>query len=318
MEDSACFYLGEICLALEHLHSLGIIYRDLKPENVLLDVLGHIKLTDFGLCKESIQDGGVTHTFCGTVEYMAPEILMRTGHGKAVDWWSLGALMYDMLTGSPPFTSTNRKKTIEKILKSKLNFPPYLTNEARNLMKKLLKKNPEERLGGGKDDSRPIKQHPFFRHINWKDLAERKIEPPFKPNITGDEDVSHFDSKFTRQTPVDSPDDTVLSDSANELFLGFTYVAPSVFTELLKSKSPRRQLMAGFRGPTSPTNMPPLVDGSNSLHSGMRDDPEAMDTSCTALSVPKRSRSPAIATSRATNQSNPMDSRGHRQNYRRL
>uniref|UniRef100_A0A0L8H6M9 Protein kinase domain-containing protein n=1 Tax=Octopus bimaculoides TaxID=37653 RepID=A0A0L8H6M9_OCTBM len=157
MEDSACFYLGEICLALEHLHSLGIIYRDLKPENVLLDILGHIKLTDFGLCKESIQDGGITHTFCGTVEYMAPEILMRTGHGKAVDWWSLGALMYDMLTGSPPFTSINRKKTIEKILKCKLNFPPYLTNEARNLIKKLLKKNPEERLGGGKDDSRPIK-----------------------------------------------------------------------------------------------------------------------------------------------------------------
>ncbi|CAI9742779.1 S6 kinase beta-1-like [Octopus vulgaris] len=153
-----------------------------------------------------------------------------------------------------------------RILKCKLNFPPYLTNEARNLIKKLLKKNPEERLGGGKDDSRPIKhlkrnslerndatpikQHPFFRHINWKDLADRKIEPPFRPNISGDEDVSHFDSKFTRQTPVDSPDDTILSDSANELFLGFTYVAPSVFTELLKSKSPRRQLMAGFRGPT--------------------------------------------------------------------
>ncbi|CAI9742795.1 S6 kinase beta-1-like [Octopus vulgaris] len=141
-------------------------------------------------------------------------------------------------------------KVLKKILKCKLNFPPYLTNEARNLIKKLLKKNPEERLGGGKDDSRPIKQHPFFRHINWKDLADRKIEPPFRPNISGDEDVSHFDSKFTRQTPVDSPDDTILSDSANELFLGFTYVAPSVFTELLKSKSPRRQLMAGFRGPT--------------------------------------------------------------------
>ncbi|CAI9742763.1 S6 kinase beta-1-like [Octopus vulgaris] len=161
-------------------------------------------------------------------------------------------------------------------------------------------------------------QHPFFRHINWKDLADRKIEPPFRPNISGDEDVSHFDSKFTRQTPVDSPDDTILSDSANELFLGFTYVAPSVFTELLKSKSPRRQLMAGFRGPTSPSTMAPLMDGCLAGHSSMRDDPEAMDTSSVALTLPKRSRSPAIAaSSRVDNPCPPLDSRGPRPNYRR-
>ena len=113
----------------------GIIYRDLKPENILLDAHGHVKLTDFGLCKESIDESTVTHTFCGTIEYMAPEILTRTGHGKAVDWWSLGALMYDMLTGAPPFTAENRKKTIEKILKGKLNLPPYLTPDARDLIK---------------------------------------------------------------------------------------------------------------------------------------------------------------------------------------
>ncbi|GLD69429.1 ribosomal protein S6 kinase beta-2-like protein [Lates japonicus] len=102
MEDTACFYLGEITLALGHLHSNGIIYRDLKPENIMLNHQGHIKLTDFGLCKESIHDGTVTHTFCGTIEYMAPEILTRSGHNRAVDWWSLGALMYDMMTGSRP------------------------------------------------------------------------------------------------------------------------------------------------------------------------------------------------------------------------
>jgi p70 ribosomal S6 kinase len=117
MEDTASFYLAEITLALEHLHSHGIIYRDLKPENILLDNNGHIKLTDFGLCKESVDETSVTHTFCGTIEYMAPEILTRTGHAKAVDWWSLGALMFDMLTGAPPFTAENRKKTIDKILK---------------------------------------------------------------------------------------------------------------------------------------------------------------------------------------------------------
>ncbi|XP_032546848.1 ribosomal protein S6 kinase beta-2 isoform X4 [Chiroxiphia lanceolata] len=136
LEDTACFYLSEITLALGHLHSHGIIYRDLKPENIMLNSQGHIKLTDFGLCKESIHDGAVTHTFCGTIEYMAPEILVRSGHNRAVDWWSLGALMYDMLTGSPPFTAENRKKTIDKILKGKLVLPPYLTPDARDLLKK--------------------------------------------------------------------------------------------------------------------------------------------------------------------------------------
>jgi len=126
LEDTASFYVAEITLALEHLHRQGIIYRDLKPENILLDAQGHVKLTDFGLCKESIDETTVTHTFCGTIEYMAPEILTRNGHGKAVDWWSLGALMYDMLTGAPPFTAGDRKKTIEKILKGKLCLPPLL------------------------------------------------------------------------------------------------------------------------------------------------------------------------------------------------
>ncbi|XP_020632368.1 ribosomal protein S6 kinase beta-1-like [Orbicella faveolata] len=189
MEDTACFYLSEIVLALEHLHKQGIIYRDLKPENILLDTQGHVVLTDFGLCKEAVFENSLTHTFCGTIEYMAPEILTRSGHGKAVDWWSLGALMYDMLTGSPPFCGDSRKKTIDKC-------------------------------------------HPFFRSINWDDLYSRKVEPPFKPNITGEEDVSQFDSKFTRQTPVDSPVDSMLSESADKIFQGFTYVAPSVMDSL--------------------------------------------------------------------------------------
>uniref|UniRef100_A0A8C6X732 non-specific serine/threonine protein kinase n=1 Tax=Naja naja TaxID=35670 RepID=A0A8C6X732_NAJNA len=161
MEDTACFYLAEISMALGHLHQKGIIYRDLKPENIMLNHQGHVKLTDFGLCKESIHDGTVTHTFCGTIEYMAPEILMRSGHNRAVDWWSLGALMYDMLTGAPPFTGENRKKTIDKILKCKLNLPPYLTQEARDLLKKLLKRNAASRLGAGPGDAGEVQVHNF-------------------------------------------------------------------------------------------------------------------------------------------------------------
>ncbi|XP_063574677.1 ribosomal protein S6 kinase beta-1-like isoform X3 [Pongo abelii] len=236
MEDTACFYLAEISMALGHLRQKGIIYRDLKPENIMLNHQGHVKLTDFGLRKESIHDGTVTHMFCGTIKYMAPEILMRSGHNRAVDWWSLGAFMYDMLTGAvgaqlkaPPFTGENRKKTIDNILKCKLNLPPYLTQEARGLLKKA---------------------HPFFRHINWEKLLAQKVEPPFKPLLKrgfamsprlvsnsctqvihppqplkvlglqqSEEDVSQFDSKFTRQTPVDSPDDAALSESANQVFL---------------------------------------------------------------------------------------------------
>ncbi|KAJ4944758.1 hypothetical protein JOQ06_013298 [Pogonophryne albipinna] len=262
MEDTACFYLGEITLALGHLHSNGIIYRDLKPENIMLNHQGHIKLTDFGLCKESIHDGTVTHTFCGTIEYMAPEILTRSGHNRAVDWWSLGALMYDMMTGSPPFTAENRKKTMDKILKCKINLPPYLTIDARDLIKKLLKKSAAQRLGSSKEDCADIQKHPFFRHINWDDLLNKTVEPPYKPQLQSDEDVSQFDTIFTRQTPVDSPDDTTLSQSAELAFAGFTYVAPSVLeTGPFKTSMDREP-------DVFPPTSPPAASGHASLENG--------------------------------------------------
>uniref|UniRef100_A0A8C2I4T8 Ribosomal protein S6 kinase n=1 Tax=Cyprinus carpio TaxID=7962 RepID=A0A8C2I4T8_CYPCA len=274
------FYLAEISMALGHLHQKGIIYRDLKPENIMLNNQGHVKLTDFGLCKESIHDGTVTHTFCGTIEYMAPEILMRSGHNRAVDWWSLGALMYDMLTGAPPFTGENRKKTIDKILKCKLNLPPYLTQEARDLLKRLLKRNASSRLGAGPGDATEVQTHPFFRHVNWDDLLARKVEPPFKPFLQSADDVSQFDSKFTSQTPVDSPDDSTLSESANQVFLGFTYVAPSVLENIKekfsfepKIRSPRR-FLGSPRTPVSPVKFSgdcwprgPTLPGSSTLQS---------------------------------------------------
>ena len=238
LEDTASFYLAEITLALEHLHRNGIIYRDLKPENIMLNGDGHVVLTDFGLSKESIHGDATTNTFCGTVEYMAPEILQRTGHGKAVDWWSLGTLMYDMLTGAPPFCAENRKKTIDKILHARLFLPPYLTSEAKDIVKRLLKRHPQNRLGGGPDDAKVIKEHRFFRHINWNDLFMKKIEPPFKIIIKGNDDVSQFDTRFTKLTPIDSPVDTKISASADMNFKGFTYVAESFLEDLYKTISP--------------------------------------------------------------------------------
>ncbi|XP_066587199.1 ribosomal protein S6 kinase beta-1-like [Prorops nasuta] len=259
LEDSACFYLSEIILALQHLHKQGIIYRDLKPENILLDAEGHVKLTDFGLCKEHIKEGVVTHTFCGTIEYMAPEILTRSGHGKAVDWWSLGALMFDMLTGMPPFTGEDRRKTIERILRGKLNLPQYLTPDARDLIRKLLKRQVAQRLGSSPEDADQITRHNFFKHINWNDVIARKLEPPFKPVLKSADDTSQFDEQFTGTVPVDSPVESTLSESANMIFEGFTYVAPSVLEEMYNmpragaAKSPRRgvlnsSLNGGFHG----------------------------------------------------------------------
>lgn len=246
LEDTACFYLSEIILALEHLHALGIIYRDLKPENILLDAEGHVKLTDFGLCKEHIQEGIQTHTFCGTIEYMAPEILTRSGHGKAVDWWSLGALMYDMLTGLPPFTAENRKKTIEAILRGKLNLPAYLTPDARDLIRRLMKRQVSLRLGADAYDGQAVRAHSFFKYVLWDDVLARRLEPPIKPILRSEDDVSQFDTKFTKQIPVDSPVFSTLSESVNSIFQGFTYVAPSVLEEMghpshrQPSRSPRR------------------------------------------------------------------------------
>ncbi|KAH0954635.1 hypothetical protein HN011_003749 [Eciton burchellii] len=252
LEDVARFYSCEIILALEHLHLLGIIYRDLKPENILLDAEGHIKLTDFGLCKEHIKDDRLTHTFCGTIEYMAPEILTRSGHGKAVDWWSLGTLIYDMLTGQSPFSASDRQKTIQKILRGKLYFPMYVTPDAKDLIRKLLKKKPAQRLGGGPSDAEQVKTHKFFKHINWHDVLCRKLVPPYIPELKSDDDVSLFDKKFTNIAPVDSPGEYTLNDWDDEIFQGFTYVAPSTLEEVYASQY-KAQPIVNARSPRKST-----------------------------------------------------------------
>lgn len=223
MEDKALFYLAQVLLAIEHLHKQGIIYRDLKPENIMLDREGHVKLTDFGCVKESASDE-INYTFCGTVEYMAPEILNRSGrHGKEVDWWSFGILTHDMLTGSPPFTGNNRKIITERVLKAKLQLKKYLTPNAKDILRKLLHKKIEERLGHGIEDAKAVKNHRFFSGINWDDVMSRKMKPPFMPHLKSEDDFSNFDEEFTSKPAFDSPPGPIPSQSVDDVFLGFSY-----------------------------------------------------------------------------------------------
>jgi len=223
MEDTAIFYLSQVLLAIEHLHIIGIIYRDLKPENIMLDRAGHVKLTDFGCVKESASDE-VNYTFCGTVEYMAPEILNRSGrHGKEVDWWSFGILAHDMLTGSPPFTGGNRKVITERVLKSKLQLKKYLTPNAKDILKKLLSKQVENRLGFGEKDSEAVKGHRFFTGVDWDHVLSKKTKPPFLPMLRSEDDFSNFDDEFTSKPAIDSPAGPMPSQSVEDVFLGFSY-----------------------------------------------------------------------------------------------
>ncbi|XP_032829468.1 ribosomal protein S6 kinase alpha-3 isoform X2 [Petromyzon marinus] len=223
-EEDVKFYLAELALALDHLHSLGIIYRDLKPENILLDESGHIGLTDFGLSKESIDHEKKAYSFCGTVEYMAPEVVNRKGHTHSADWWSFGVLMFEMLTGTLPFQGKDRKETMTMILKAKLGMPQFLSGEAQSLLRMLFKRNPGNRLGAGSDGVEEIKRHPFFSTIDWNKLYRKEIHPPFKPAVGRPEDTFYFDPEFTAKTPKDSPG-VPPSANAHQLFRGFSFVA---------------------------------------------------------------------------------------------
>ncbi|XP_063235019.1 ribosomal protein S6 kinase 2 beta isoform X3 [Bacillus rossius redtenbacheri] len=228
-EEDVKFYLAELTLALDHIHQLGIIYRDLKPENILLDADGHISLTDFGLSKLPLDDQKA-YSFCGTVEYMAPEVVNRKGHSFAADWWSLGVLMFEMLTGMLPFQGQDRKETMTQILKAKLGMPQFLTAEAQALLRALFKRNPANRLGAGPDGVKEIKSHSFFATIDWDRLYRKEIQPPFKPAVSRADDAFYFDKEFTSKTPKDSPG-VPPSANAHELFRGFSFIAPCLLEE---------------------------------------------------------------------------------------
>jgi protein-serine/threonine kinase len=252
-EDRAKFYIAELVLALEHLHDNDIVYRDLKPENILLDANGHIALCDFGLSKANLNNDGTTNTFCGTTEYLAPEVLLdETGYTKMVDFWSLGVLIFEMCCGWSPFYADNTQQMYKNIAFGKVRFPKeVLSPEGRSFVKGLLNRNPKHRLGAT-NDARELRAHPFFNDIDWDLLRSKSIPPPFKPHLTSETDTSNFDPEFTsestsvlkKQMEMAS---TPLSPGIQANFKGFTYVDDSMFEDHF-GKSHR---MNAFKSPGS-------------------------------------------------------------------
>jgi serine/threonine protein kinase len=208
---------------MEYLHSHGVIYRDLKPENLLLSHKGHVIMTDFGLSKEGLYYDERTSTFCGTPEYLAPEIIKGEDYTKAIDWWSVGTLIYEMLTGLPPFYTEDEENMYHKIMTATIDFSkPYFSPEAQDIIKKFLNRDPLQRL----QDPREIKSHPWFRDINWDKLMRLELTPPFIPSVKSADDVSNIDEEFLRENVQDEGDDEHQSVPVKkEDFINFTFAA---------------------------------------------------------------------------------------------
>lgn len=226
-EPRAVFYAACVVLGLQYLHENNIIYRDLKLDNLLLDTEGYVKIADFGLCKEGMGWGDRTGTFCGTPEFLAPEVLTETSYTRAVDWWGLGVLIFEMLVGESPFPGEDEGEVFDSIVNDEVRYPRTLSLEAIALMRRLLRKNPERRLGSSERDAEDVKKQAFFRNVNWEQLLLRKVKPPFVPTINNLEDVSNFDSEFTSEAAVLTPpkEPRPLSIADHKLFHDFTYMA---------------------------------------------------------------------------------------------
>ncbi|KAJ5246218.1 C2 calcium/lipid-binding domain CaLB [Penicillium chermesinum] len=221
----AQFYAAEVCLALKYFHENGVIYRDLKLDNILLTLDGHIKIADYGLCKENMWYGCTTGTFCGTPEFMAPEILLDKKYGRAVDWWAFGVLIYQMLLQQSPFRGEDEDEIYDAILADEALYPIHMPRDSVSILQKLLTREPELRLGSGPTDAQEVMSHAFFRNINWDDIYHKRCPPPMLPTISSPTDTSNFDQEFTSVTPVLTPVQSVLSQAMQEEFRGFSYTA---------------------------------------------------------------------------------------------
>ncbi|XP_037912971.1 serine/threonine-protein kinase N isoform X3 [Hermetia illucens] len=226
-EPRAVFYAACVVLGLQYLHENKIIYRDLKLDNLLLDTEGYVKIADFGLCKEGMGFGDRTGTFCGTPEFLAPEVLTETSYTRAVDWWGLGVLIFEMLVGESPFPGDDEEEVFDSIVNDEVRYPRFLSLEAIAIMRRLLRKNPERRLGSSERDAEDVKKQAFFRSIQWDELLLRNVKPPFVPTIRHLEDVSNFDEEFTSEKPQLTPpkEPRVLTDEEQNYFTDFTYIA---------------------------------------------------------------------------------------------
>jgi novel protein kinase C delta type len=226
-DERSRFYAAEIVCGLQHLHSVGVIYRDLKLDNVLLDKDGHVKIADFGMCKENIVGDNKATTFCGTPDYMAPEILSGQKYNQSVDWWSLGVLLYEMLVGQSPFHGDDEDDLFFSIRNDTPYYPRFLKPESVYCLTQLLDRNPSNRLGMPTSCHGSIRQHIFFRSVDWLKLEARQVEPPFKPVLSGANDVSYFDSDFTMErTQLTPTDNNLLMTVDQQVFSGFTYTNP--------------------------------------------------------------------------------------------